>query len=157
MGDLFVKLTAYALKVQKQLVIENLDFQKKKRELRESSSKQARMLSGHHGAALCIARRTYGFPERPPRFPGKIPDGKGGHVALSLPARNRGKHVWSRWRALSKRLRKAYAERFRAKRNRSAYPPIAGSRVREALGSCRRNSGTRIVSSTAWLASLGNV
>ena len=173
MGDLFVKLTAYALKVQKPLVIENLDFQKKKRELRESSSKQARMLSGfaysafhhnlsskaarqgvelktvnpaftsvigrvnyshryglsiHHGAALCIARRSYGFSERPPRFPGKIPDGKGGHVALSLPARNRGKHVWSRWRALSKRLRAAHAERFRAKRNRSGDPPIAGSR-----------------------------
>jgi len=85
-------------------------------------------LSIHHGAALCIARRSYGFSERPPRFPGKIPDGKGGHVALSLPARNRGKHVWSRWRALSKRLRAAHAERFRAKRNRSGDPPIAGSR-----------------------------
>ena len=41
-----------------------------------------------------------------------------------LPARNRGKHVWSFWGAVSKKLRAALAEHFRA-RHRSKDPPKA--------------------------------
>ncbi len=168
-GDLTKEIVAHAKQVQKPLVIEQLNFQKKKCELRKHSSKYARMLSSftysttltsirtkanregvevtsvnpaftsvigrvkyakryglsiHHSAALTIARRSLGFSEKPPRLSGEIPDGKGGHVALPLPARNRGKHVWSFWGVLSKKLRVALAEHFRA-RHRSKDPPKA--------------------------------
>ena len=171
-GDLSAQIVSYAVKTQKPLVMERLDFQKKKCTLRECSSKYARMLSSfaystastmisakagregvdvvrvnpaftsvvgrikyakryglstHHGAALCIARRSYGFSEKPPRSLGEIPDGKGGHVALPLPERNRGKHVWSFWSGLNKKLRVALAERFRARKTRSKDPPKADS------------------------------
>ncbi len=169
-GDLSAQLVAYASKVQKPLVLEQLDFQKKKCSLRERSSKYARMLSSfayssfltmlcakaeregvgvsqvnpaftsvigrvkfakrygltiHHSAALVIARRPYGFSEKPPCAWGEIPDGKGGHVALPLPARNRGKHVWSFWGKLSKKLQVALAEHFRAEAHRSKDLPKA--------------------------------
>ncbi len=181
-GDLSTQLVTYALKVQKPIVMERLDFQKKKCELRELSAKQARMLSSfaystvlamittkasregvgieivnpaftsvigrtkfakryglsiHHSAALCIARRAYGFSEKPPRSSGEIPDGKGDYVALSLPVRNRGKHVWSFWGVLSKKLRAALVEHFRAMKLRSKDPPkvdLCDRKLSEVVG-----------------------
>jgi IS605 OrfB family transposase len=62
--------------------------------------------SVHESAALCIGRRCLGASERLPRHHSQVPDGKGGHVTLSLPVRNRDKHVWSSWRLAQKRLLK---------------------------------------------------
>ncbi len=76
-------------------------------------------LSIHHAAALVIARRSLRFSEKLPSSLKDIPDGRGGHVALSLPARNRGEHVWALWRKLGKKLSAALAAHFRAMKNRS--------------------------------------
>ena len=51
-------------------------------------------LSPHQGAAVAIARRGLGFGER-----------LRSRTALSLPARNRGRHVWSDWSRQAQRLR----------------------------------------------------
>jgi len=45
-------------------------------------------------AALCIGRRFLGISEKMPQGQKDIPDGKGGHVTLDLPARTRSRHVW---------------------------------------------------------------
>jgi IS605 OrfB family transposase len=79
-------------------------------------------LTIHQAAALVIARRFFRFSEKPPSRLKDIPDGKGGHVAFPLPARNRGKHVWSFWRTLSRKLSVALAAHFRAIKNRSMNP-----------------------------------
>lgn len=71
-------------------------------------------LSIHESAALSIARRFQEVSERVPRRLDKIPDGKSGHVALPLPVRNQGKHVWTQWRAIRKKLSVALAAHFRA-------------------------------------------
>ncbi|MEW5934027.1 MAG: IS200/IS605 family accessory protein TnpB-related protein [Bacillota bacterium] len=129
------------------VVVEKLDFEKKKARLREMGARYARKLSGfayskfhalllsraaregvevifvnaaltsvigqmkfapgyglspHAAAAVAIARRGLRFGER-----------LRSRSALSLPARNRARHVWSDWRRLSRRLR---AERARGRR-----------------------------------------
>lgn len=62
-------------------------------------------LTVHHAAALVIARRLCRFFERAPSgCEVIIPNNKGGHVTFPLPARKRGKHVWSFWRLVSKKL-----------------------------------------------------
>lgn len=168
-GDAVTQLVAMAVQTQKPLAIEKLDFQKKKAELKESSSaKQSRMLSSfayntvittiksrafrsgvhvgevnpaftsvigrvkfakryglsiHESAAMCIARRYIGVSERLPRLVDKIPDGKGDHVAFSLPARNRDQHVWSLWRKVQKKLQAALAAHILAKRSSSRPRP----------------------------------
>jgi IS605 OrfB family transposase len=154
----------YAKKKKKPLVIEKLEFTKKRASLREQGSKLARKLSSftyssicthihakankeqvqvyavnpaytsqigkvkfshryglsiHHGAALAIGRRYLGFSERPNSGPGIIPDGKGGHVTLSLPVRNRDEHVWRFWSKLSKKIPAALTAHFRAAKMRS--------------------------------------
>lgn len=76
-------------------------------------------LSVHHAAAWVIARRSLKFSEKPPSSLKDIPDGKSGCVALSLPARNRGEHVWAFWRRLGKKVSVALAAHFRAMKNRS--------------------------------------
>jgi len=165
-GDVCASVVALAKKAGKTLVIENLDFAKKKAALKEKSGpKQSRMLSSlaynsikthlkakgyregvevkevnpaftsligrvkfarryglsiHQAAALCIGRRFLGASERVPRSLEKIPDGKGGHVALPVPVRNRGKHVWSSWRTLHQKLPTVLAAHFRTKRSSSA-------------------------------------
>ncbi len=48
-------------------------------------------VSVHQAAALAIARRGMGFGERSPLRP-VVPDGKGGHLFVELPVRNRSTH-----------------------------------------------------------------
>lgn len=84
-------------------------------------------LSIHSSAALVIGRRVLKFSERLPRHSGLIPDGKGNHVTLSLPVRNRGKHVWSLWRQVKKKIPAVLAAHFRTMKNRSLSQPIAAS------------------------------
>jgi IS605 OrfB family transposase len=165
-GDACARVVDHAEQTLKPLILEDLDFRKKKQSLRETHSpSQSRKLSSfsyqailthlksrafskkievrqvnpaftsligrvkfatryglstHHAAALCIGRRFLNLSEKVPRHLNKVPDGKGSHVALSLPVRNRGKHVWNQWRDLSKKVPAALAAHFRAKRSSSA-------------------------------------
>jgi IS605 OrfB family transposase len=164
-GDACVQVVNHAEQTLKSLILEDLDFQKKKQALRETCSpSQSRKLSSfsyqailthlksrafskqievkqvnpaftsligrvkfavryglsiHHAAALCIGRRFLNLSEKIPRHLDKIPDGKDDHVALSLPGRNRDKHVWHQWRDLSKKVLAALAAHFRTKRSSS--------------------------------------
>jgi IS605 OrfB family transposase len=76
-------------------------------------------LSIHQAAALVIGRRYLKVSERIPRHLDKIPDGKNGYVALSVPVRNRDKHVWSFWRKLNQELKTVLAVHFRTIKDRS--------------------------------------
>jgi IS605 OrfB family transposase len=142
-GDVVKEIVAQAIEARKPIVIEKLDFKKKRAELEAEHPGQARMLSSllynkiiqqihsaayragievievnpaftstigavnyakscgisiHQGAAIAIARRGTGFRERPIKaVEATIPTAKGDHVTFPLPARNRGKHVWSFW------------------------------------------------------------
>lgn len=80
-------------------------------------------LSTHLAAALCIARRYQKFSEAPCLPSGKIPDGKGGHVAFVLPERNRTKHVWHFWKQVKRKLSTVLAAHRRAILYRSLSPP----------------------------------
>ena len=80
-------------------------------------------LTKHHAAALCIARRYLGFSERPPKSSIFIPDGKENQLTLSLPVRNRNKHVWSFWHLVGQKIQTALAAHFRAMKDRSSDPP----------------------------------
>ncbi len=53
-------------------------------------------VSVHQAAALAIARRGMGYGEAAPARP-VIPDGKGDHLIVELPVRNRSMHEWSHW------------------------------------------------------------
>ena len=197
-GEVSASLVAYAKQAGKDLVIEELDFQKKKAELKETASpKCARMLSSlsyssiksslqsrawregagvhevnpaftsligrvkfanryglsiHHAAALTIGRRSVKASERVPRHLDKIPDGKGGHVALSLPVRNRDKHVWSTWRVLNRQFKTVRVAHSRARtqsRSSSSKPAPATETIpRDAGGIPARE----FVNTTARLA-----
>lgn len=159
-GDVTAQIVKLAQDRNKPIIIEKLDFQKKKAQLR-GNTKYCRMLSSfaynafrgflhsrsfrnkvliyevnpaytsiigrvkfakryglsiHHAAALCIARRKQGFSECLPKSLEKIPDGKNGHVALPLPVRNRGEHVWKFWARVLRKLPVALAAHFRAKK-----------------------------------------
>ena len=194
-GDAAAFLIKFCRKTQKPLIIENLDFQKKRSQLREQGISYSRMLSAfayrsiqthlkargaaegvevhtvnpaytsiigrvkfadryglsiHHAAAFSIGRRFLGVSERMPQGQREIPDGKGGHVTLDLPVRNRSRHVWSQWGQLKKKLSAALTAHFRAGTSRSS-SSCKTAPVTEILGSCRRTSGTRIVSTTALL------
>ena len=61
-------------------------------------------LSAHQGAALVLARRLLGCSERIPRR-WVAPVGNGVHVAFTVPARKRVKHVWTLWGAIRGQLR----------------------------------------------------
>ena len=158
-GDASAMIIALCQETQKPLVIENLDFKKKKAQLREKNPSYSRMLSSfayasiiahlksrgavngievhnvnpaytsiigrvkfakryglsiHNAAALCIGRRFLGVSERMPQGQRDIPDGKGGHVTLGLPVRNRSRHVWHQWGQLGKKLLAALPAHFRA-------------------------------------------
>lgn len=164
-GDVSKQIIDLCEQTQKPLVLENLDFQKKKAQLRQKHKAYARMLSAfayqnilthlkskgrskgiqvhsvnpaytsligrvnyakryglsiHHAAALCIGRRFLGVSERMPQGQREIPDGKGGHVTLDLPVRNRSRHVWVQWGQLNKKLPAALTAHFRTVNNRSS-------------------------------------
>ena len=165
-GDACAAIVEAARSVGKPLVIEQLNFQKKKAELKDHASPAlARMLSSlayssiisglnsrawrlgvevmevnpaytsiigrvkfakryglsvHHAAALVIARRHLRASERVPRHLDSIPDGKGSHVALSPPVRNRDKHVWHAWGIINRSFKTVLAAHFRVKKYRSS-------------------------------------
>jgi IS605 OrfB family transposase len=157
-GDASKQIIELCETTQKPLILEDLDFQKKKAQLKEKNHSYARMLSAfayqsiithlksrgaskgigvysispaftsligrvnyaeryglsiHHAAALCIGRRYLGLSEKMPKGRRKIPDGKGGHVTLDLPVRNRSRHVWKQWGQLNKKCSAALTARFR--------------------------------------------
>ena len=90
-------------------------------------------LSVHQAAALVLARRLLGCSERIPRR-WVCPVGSGVHVAFTVPARKRVKHVWTYWGAVSGQLRPALAAQHRlGKQGRRPNPVRAFARV-EARG-----------------------
>ena len=93
-------------------------------------------LSVHQAAALALARRLLGCSERIPRRR-VCPAGNGGHVAFTVPARKRVKHVWTYWGAVWGQLRPALAAQHRlGKRRRRPNPVqavIAGRSPRSGL------------------------
>ena len=158
-GNSSAQIIALCEETQKPLVLENLDFKKKKAQLRKKNPSYSRMLSAfayaliiahlksrgqvkgvevysvnpaftslmgrikfaqrygltiHIAAALCIGRRYLGVSERMPQGQRDIPDGKGGHVTLDLPVRNRSRHVWHQWGQLNKKFSAALTAHFRA-------------------------------------------
>ena len=86
-------------------------------------------LSVHQAAALVLARRSLGCSERIPRRR-VCPTGNGVHVAFTVPARKRVKHVWTYWGAVSGQLRPALAAQHRLGRQRRRPNPVRA--VREA-------------------------
>lgn len=78
-------------------------------------------LSPHQAAALSIGRRGMWLGERPNRR-------MGDHVAFPLPARNRGKHVWSFWRQVARRAAAHTARGRPGPWARSLPVPIPGPR-----------------------------
>ena len=86
-------------------------------------------LSVHQAAALVLARRLLGCSERIPRQR-VAPVGNGVHVAFTVPARKRVKHVWTYWGAISGQLRPALAAHHRlGKRRRRPNPAQAALRA----------------------------
>ena len=80
-------------------------------------------LSVHQAAALVLARRLLGCSERIPRRR-VCPVGNGAHVAFSVPARKRVKHVWTYWGAVSGQLRPALAAQHRLGKRRRRPNPV---------------------------------
>ena len=74
-------------------------------------------LSVHQAAALVLARRSLGCSERIPRRR-VCPVGNGVHVAFTVPARKRVKHVWTYWGSISGQLRPALAAQHRLGKRR---------------------------------------
>ena len=106
--------------------------------------------SVHESAALCIGRRYLGFSERLPRHKALIPNDKGAHVTLSLPVRNRDKHVWSLWRTVQRKLLKRYLQYTsrRIKRSTSrSFSACCDNKILEVVGEIPT---TRIDHKTAW-------
>ena len=82
-------------------------------------------LTVHQAAALVLARRLLGCSERIPRR-WVAPIGNGVHIAFTVPARKRVKHVWTYWGAVSRQLRPALAAQHRlGKRRRRPNPAQA--------------------------------
>ena len=172
-GDAVIRVAQQARAAGKPVVVEKLNFQKKKAELEAVDPAQARMLSSfacsktlsglkaacfrhgvevieinpaytsvigavnsarvrgvsvHQGAAYAIARRGLGLSERPTVREATVPTRNGGHVTFPLPARNRGKHVWSFWSGVRVKLRAAHAAHFRRGANQFPPPPLSPER-----------------------------
>ena len=62
------------------------------------------------------------------------PLGDGVHVAFTVPARTRVKHVWAYWGAVSGQLRPALAAQHRLGRSRGRPNPVQASARAEARG-----------------------
>ena len=85
-------------------------------------------LSVHQAAALVLARRLLGCSERIPRR-WVCPVGSGVHVAFTVPARKRVKHVWTYWGAVSGQLRPALAAQHRLGKARTRTQSGSGCRA----------------------------
>ena len=90
-------------------------------------------LSVHQAAALALARRSLGFSERIPRRL-VCPVGNGVHIAFTVPARKRVKHVWTYWGAVSRQLRPALAAQHRLGKRRRRPNPVQAVVRAEARG-----------------------
>jgi IS605 OrfB family transposase len=105
-------------------------------------------LTVHHAAALVIARRICRFSERIPsncQDEVFIPNNKGAHVTFLLPVRNRGKHVWSFWRHVSRKLKSVvYVTQVRAAvltdRSSQTQGPLVGTEGPPSLEPCPARS-----------------
>ena len=80
-------------------------------------------LSVHQAAALVLARRLLGCSERIPRQRACLV-GNGVHVAFTVPARKRVRHVWTYWGAISGQLRPALAAHHRLGKRRRRPNPV---------------------------------
>ena len=174
-GDAVASVAGYARGAGKPVVIEELDFRRKKASLKGTPGKVARMLSSfsygkvkayflsrcyregvalhqvnpacssiigrvkfmeryglsvHQAAALVLARRLPGFSERIPRQR-VCPVGNGVHVAFTLPARKRVKHVWTYWNSVSRKLGPALAAQRRL--GQGPGPPQSGPGCQEGV------------------------
>ena len=81
-------------------------------------------LSVHQAAALVLARRLLNCSERIPRR-WVCTVGNGVHVAFTVPARKRVKHVWTYWGAISGQLRPALAAQRRLVRQQRRTNPVS--------------------------------
>ena len=90
-------------------------------------------LSVHQAAALALARRSLGFSERIPRRLA-CPVGNGVHIAFTVPARKRVKHVWTYWGVISGQLRPALAAQHRLGKRRRLPNPVQAVVRAEARG-----------------------
>ena len=90
-------------------------------------------LSVHQAAALVLARRLLGFSEHIPRR-WVCPIGNGVHVAFTVPARKRVKHVWTYWGVISGQLRPALAAQHRLGKRRRRPNPVRAVARAEARG-----------------------
>ena len=90
-------------------------------------------LSVHQAAALVLARRSLGCSERIPRR-WVAPIGNGVHVAFTVPARKRVKHVWTYWGAVSGQLRPALAAQHRLGKRRRGPNPVQAAVRGETRG-----------------------
>ena len=90
-------------------------------------------LSVHQAAALVLARRLLGCSERIPRRR-VCPAGNGVHVAFTVPARKRVKHVWTYWGGVLGQLRPALAAQRRLGKRRRRPNPVQAFRRVEARG-----------------------
>lgn len=169
-GDAVAKIVKKAKAVKKPVVMEDLDFEKKKKSLKDGKPSYSRMLSGfayrkvmnmmqsralrdgvgvlcvnpaltsvigrvkyaaryglsiHSAAALSIARRGLKFLERVPALLDKVPDGKGGILALRSPVRKGFEHKKLTWEQISKLLKAGLAARARERRRSSLHQAAA--------------------------------
>ena len=90
-------------------------------------------LSVHQGAALVLARRFLGCSEGIPRQR-VCPVGNAVHVTFFVPARTRGKHVWTYWGAISGQLRPVLAAQHWLGRRRRLPNPVQAVERAEARG-----------------------
>jgi IS605 OrfB family transposase len=167
-GDTAKSISQWALKVQKSIVMEKLDFKKKKASLNDSEDKRYNRklsslaynqihqmiassafrsgvevitvnpaytslignvnyakrlgISSHLSAAIAIGRRAMNFRERPVikgdnQIGYTLRDGH--HVTLTLPERNRDKHVWSLWSKINTKLKQPRDEGYRCCKRRA--------------------------------------
>jgi hypothetical protein len=70
-------------------------------------------MSAHNAAALVIGRRFMGFRET---LPGQL------QGTLPLSVRNRGRHVWSKWAAVSRKASAALAAHRQSRKESSPSP-----------------------------------
>ena len=87
-------------------------------------------VSVHQAAALAIARRGMGYREAAQHRP-LIPDGKGDHLVIELPVRNRSVHEWSHWARVRSKVRETLAgwHRLRLAAAREAVEAVRAASV----------------------------